>query len=91
MGLLFKVSPKRCDSQCLVQTSQETRDSKERKKCKDTTVSHSRDKKTQIRFQNCLPLFPQGKMALEGCLKCPEVSANMSMASTSDVLHRGYW
>ena len=34
MGLLFKVRPKRCDSQCLVQTSQETRDSKERKNAK---------------------------------------------------------
>ena len=48
MGLLFKVRPKRCDSQCLVQTSQETRDSKERKKCKETRIIHSRDKLDQI-------------------------------------------
>ena len=40
--------PKRCDSQCLVQTSQETRDSKERKNAKETRIIHSRDYLDQI-------------------------------------------
>ena len=74
MGLLFKVRPKRCDSQCLVQTSQETRDSKERKNAKETRIIHSRDKLDQIiphlkmRFR-----LSQAKLALG----CPTIKTNL--------------
>lgn len=71
MGLLFKVRPKRCDSQCLVQTSQETRDSKERKNAKETRIIHSRDKLDQIiphlkKEIQAFPRLSQAKVAL-GC------------------------
>ena len=71
MGLLFKVRPKRCDSQCLVQTSQETRDSKERKNAKETRIIHSRDKLDQIiphlkKEIQAFLMLSQAKVAL-GC------------------------